>query len=89
MPIAGNPKKLAQDVAQGYQQFTQATLRQYSPEDLKIILFNLNFVLREIRGKQVALEDIEALKEKNTQLRRLNQAVSIVQVYCSSRKIKL
>ncbi len=89
MPIAGNPKKLAQDVALGYQQFTQATLRQYSPEDLKVILFNLNFVLREIRGKQVALEDIEALKEKNTQLRRLNQAVSIIQTYCSSRKIKL
>ncbi len=89
MPIAGNPKKLAQDVAQGYQQFTQATLRQYSPEDLKVLLFNLNMVLREMRGRQVALEDIEALKEKNTQIRRLNQAVSLIQTYCSSRRIKL
>jgi hypothetical protein len=40
MPIAGNPKKLAYDVAQGYQQFTQATLRPYTLEDLKVLIFN-------------------------------------------------
>jgi hypothetical protein len=64
MTIGGSPKKLAQDVAEGYQQCTPATLRQYSPPDLKILLFHLNFVLREVRGKPVSANDMEALKEK-------------------------
>ena len=89
MPIAGNPKKLAFDVAQGYQQFTQATLRQYNAEDLKVILFNLNLALREIRGKQISLEDIEALKDKNNKLRRINQAVNMIQSYAALRGIKI
>ena len=89
MPIAGNPKKLAQDVANGFQQFSQASLRQYTGEDLKVIIFNLNFVLRDIRGKQISLEDIEALKDKNNRIRRITQALNIIQSFASVRKIKI
>jgi len=89
VPIAGNPKKLAYDVAQGYQQFTQATLRAYNLEDLKVLLFNLNVVLREVRGTQVPLEDIDALKEKNVKIRRLNQAINTIQSYASLKGLKL
>jgi len=89
MPISGNPKKLAQDVANGFQQFSQASLRQYTVEDLRVILFNLNFVLREIRGKQVRLEDIEALKDKNNKTRRIIQAVNIIQSFATLKSIKI
>jgi hypothetical protein len=89
MPIAGNPKKLAQDVANGFQQFSQASLRQYTGEDLKVIIFNLNFVLRDIRGKQISLEDIEALKDKNNKIRRITQALNIIQSFASLRNIKI
>jgi len=78
MPIAGNPKKLAMDVAHGFQQFTRASLRQYTAEDLKTILFNLNIVLREVRSKQVLPADSEALLEKNNQIRRINQALVLI-----------
>ncbi len=89
MVIAGNPKKLAYDVAQGYQQFTQATLRAYSLEELKILLFNLNIVLREVRATQVPLEDIDAVKDKNVKIRRLNQAINTIQSYAALRGLKL
>jgi len=89
MTIAGNPKKLAHDVAEGYQQFTPATLRQYSAADLKVLLFNLNIVLREMRGKQVSLEDSEALKEKHTKIHRLNQAINTIQAYAALKGIKI
>ena len=89
MPISGNPKKLAQDVANGFQQFSQASLRQYTVEDLRVILFNLNFVLREIRGKQIRLEDIEALKDKNNKTRRIIQAVNIIQSFATLKSIKI
>lgn len=89
MPIAGNPKKLAQDVAHGFQQFTQASLRQYTVEDLRVILFNLNFVLRDLRGKQIPLEDIEGLKDKNNNLRRINQAINIIQSFAATKGLKI
>jgi hypothetical protein len=89
MPIAGNPKKLAQDVANGFQQFTQASLRPYTIEDLKVLLFNLNFVLRELRGKQIPLEDIEGLKDKNNRIHRINQAVNIIQSFAATKGQKV
>ena len=88
MTIAGSPKKLAHDVAEGYQQFTPATLRQYASADLKILLFNLNFVLREVRGKPASLDDIEALKEKQTKIQRLHQAINTIQAYAALKGIK-
>jgi len=89
MAISGNPKKLALDVAHGYQQFSQTVLRKYSPEDLKTIIFNLNIVIKELRGRQVPPEDNEAMKDKNNQMRRLNQAINIIQGYSSSKGIKI
>lgn len=89
MPIAGNPKKLAQDVAHGFQQFTQTTLRQYTVEDLRVLLFNLNLVLRELRSKQIPLEDIEGLKDKNNNIRRLNQAINIIQSFAATKGLKI
>jgi hypothetical protein len=89
MTIAGNPKKLAQDVAQGFLFFTPATLRQYTGEDLRVLFSNLDIVLREIRGKQVPLENIEGLKERNVKARRLSQALFVVKSYAASKGIKL
>jgi predicted double-glycine peptidase len=89
MPIAGNPKKLAYSVAQGYQQFTQSTLRAYTPEELKILSFNLNVVLREVRGTHVPLEDMENLKDKNVKIRRLNQAISTIHSFAALKGIRL
>ena len=89
MPISGSPKKLANDVASGYQQFTHATLRQYTREDLKALLFNLNIVLKELRGHQIPMEDNEALKEKNVKMRRLNQAINTIQSFSALKGIKV
>jgi hypothetical protein len=88
MPISGNPKKLASDVANGFQQFNHSSLRQYTAEDLKVIIFNLNFVLRELRGKQIPLEDIDALKDKNNKIRRINQAINLIQSFSAQKGIK-
>jgi len=89
MPIAGNPKKMASDIAHGFQQFTQATLRQYTLEDLRVILFNLNLVLRDIRSKQIPLEDMDGLKDKNNKMRRINQAVNIIQSFAALKGMKI
>ena len=89
MPIAGNPKKLAADIAHGFQQFTQASLRQYTVEDLRVILFNLNIVLREIRSKQLPPEDLEGTRDKNNKIRRINQTISMIQSFANTKGMKI
>ena len=68
---------------------TQASLRQFTVDDLKVLLFNLNLVVRELRSRQIPLEDIEGLKGKNNKMRRLNQAVNIIQSFAAAKGLKI
>jgi hypothetical protein len=87
MPIAGSPKKLAQDIAGGYMMLSPPMLKAYTPADLKTILTNLGVVAREIRQEQVPQEDVLAVKAKNMKLSRLNQAEIVVRAYCKKKRI--
>lgn len=87
MAIAGSPKKLAQDVADGYTMFSPPGLRQYTPADLKIILTNLAIVARDLRQQQIPLEDVMALKSRNMKLSRINQAEVVIRAYCKKHRI--
>lgn len=89
MAISGNPKKIAQDIAGGYQSLSPPTLKKYTPADLKVILVNLGMVMREVRRMQVSLEDVELLKAKNMQITRLNQAEMVLRSYCKKQRIPL
>ena len=87
--MVGNPKKMAYEIAQGFQKITPPYLRQYSAGELQIIFFNMNFVLREIRAKLVPLEDFESLKNRNVKIHRLHQAIQTIQFYSKANKIKI
>ncbi len=89
MAIAGNPKKLAQDIAKGFQSLSPPGLKKYKPADLKIILSNLTVVQREVRQIQVPLDDIPLVKEKNMQISRLNQALMVLRSYCKKMRIPI
>jgi hypothetical protein len=87
--IAGNPKKLAQDIAEGYQSLSAPNLKKYTPADLKIVLNNLTIVQREVRGVQVPQEDALLIKAKAMRLSRLNQAEVVLRSYCKKMRIPL
>ena len=87
MPIAGSPKKMAQDVSEGYLMLSPPMLRGYTPADIKTILANLALVTRELRQEQIPLDDIMALKMRNMKLSRLNQAETVIRSYCLKRRI--
>ena len=89
MAISGNPKKMAQDIADGYLSLNAPGLKKYTPADLKIILTNLALVQREIRGIQVVQEDTLAIKAKNMRISRLNQAEMVLRSYCKKMRIPL
>lgn len=87
MAISGNPKKMAQDIADGFFSLSPPILKQYTPADIKIILNSLALVKRQVRQIQVPLEDIPLVKAKNMQISRLNQAETVVRSYCKKKRI--
>ncbi len=89
MAIAGNPKKLAQDIAEGFISLSAPGLKKYTPADLKIILTNLSVVQREIRSVQVPSEDALLIKTKNMRVSRLRQAEMVLRNFCKKLRIPI
>lgn len=89
MAIAGNPKKLAQDIAEGFLSFSAPGLKKYTPADLKLILTNLAIVQREVRSLQVPAEDALLIKAKNMRLSRLRQAEIVLRSYAKKMRIAI
>jgi hypothetical protein len=89
MPISGSPKKLAQDLADGYLMMTAPMLKLYSPADLGMITAQIGIVARELRQDVIALDDVMAIKARNMKLSRLNQAETVINAYCKKRRIHL
>lgn len=89
MPIAGSPKKLAQDIAEGYLMLTPPLLKNYAPADLKIIVVNIGIVTRELRQVVIPLDDVMTIKARNMKLSRLNQADVVIQAFCKKHKFPL
>lgn len=89
MPISGSPKKLAQDIADGYFMLTPPMLKLYTPGDLKIIVAHIGVVARELRQAIIPLDDVMALKGRNMKLSRLHQAEVVINAYCKKRRIPI
>lgn len=89
MAISGNPKKMARDIADGYQSLSPPGLKKYNAADLKIILNNISLVKREIRQLQVPLDDVTLIKAKNMQISRMNQAEVVLRTYCKKMRIAI
>lgn len=89
MAIAGNPKKLAQDIAEGYFMVTPPMMKSYTPSDLKVVAVNIAIVSRELRQELIPQEDVMAVKMRNMKLSRLNQADMVIQAYCRKNRIPI
>jgi hypothetical protein len=89
LAIAGSPKKLAQDISEGYLSLSPPLLKNYTPADCKIVVAHLAMVGRELRGEQISLDDVMALKSKNMKLSRLHQAEVVLRAYCKKKRIPL
>jgi hypothetical protein len=78
MPIPGNPKQFARDVADGFFVFNRSTCRQFAPGELRALYHLLELVVREIRAEQFPLEDTAEIQRKNQRLSRANNALLFI-----------
>ena len=89
MAISGNPKKIAQDISEGFMLISAPMLKRYNAADLKTIMSNIAIVSRELRAEQIPLENVMALKKKNMKVSRLNQAEMIIRAHCKRLRLTL
>lgn len=87
MAISGSPKKLAQDIADGYMTLSPPMLRRYTGADMKIILNNIVMITRDLRQLTIPQDDALAIKQRNNKMSRLNQATIVIRSYCKKRRI--
>lgn len=87
MAIVGSPKRLAQDLAEGYFTLSPPMIKLYSPDEIKIILANIAIVGRDLRQEKIPLEDVTALKQRNMKLSRLAQVEMVIRAYCKKKRI--
>ena len=89
MAISGNPKKIAQDISEGFLIISAPMLKRYNAADLKTIMNNIAVVSRQLRAEQIPLEDVMGLKKKNMKVSRLNQAEMIIRAHCKKMRIPI
>ena len=89
MSMSFNPKKVAHDIANGLVHVNPATLKRYTPDDLKALLSHLIQVERETRIIQIPQEEIMEVKRKNQHLQHIHHAITMVNSYVKKRRLRL
>jgi hypothetical protein len=89
MAITGNPLVIAREIGDGFRSLTPASLKRYTPGDLKVINSSLQQVLRETRGEVTAPDDAEAVRKKNLRMQRLNRAIVTLTNFCRQHQISV
>lgn len=77
---------MARDVGNGFVLVTERTLQRLSAGQLEQLSFELEKLLREIRGSQPDLADVEALRDRNRRIQRLANTQRVVQAFRIKRR---
>jgi hypothetical protein len=69
--ISGSAWAMARDIASGHLLVTDRTLKSLNEREFQQLTFELDRLVRELRGQKVDLEDIVAVRDRNRKLSRL------------------
>jgi len=68
---------MVRDISEGYIITTELTFRKFQPGDFKQFGFELDKLLREIRGTVPPTGDVDATQKRHRRMQRLQQALTI------------
>lgn len=83
----GSAYAMARDIGEGYQTVNERTFHRYTRADLDKLTFELDRLLKEVRGDQPAIDDLPAVQQRNRKIQRLNTAMMILRAFRMKRKI--
>jgi len=82
----GSAYYMAQNIADGYIITSELTFKKFHNSDLQTFLFEADRLLREIRGNQVATDDVQGAQARQRRLQRVTQAITIANSVRSRRR---
>lgn len=82
----GSAWAMARDIAGGYVAVTDRTFLRLQVRQVEQVVFEIQRRLREIRGRQPGLADVEALRTRNQTIQRLNTALRIAEAARRTRR---
>ncbi|MDW7709354.1 MAG: hypothetical protein SCH98_02675 [Deferrisomatales bacterium] len=89
MAFAGNPRKYAADIGEGYVLLSPVLLRAYDLGALRELKLALDLELRDTRGQAPSSDDLRAVQAKQRRVMRLNQALGVLRAFALKRRLAL
>jgi hypothetical protein len=83
----GSAYAMVRDVAEGYLLVTERTFKSMSRPDLEQLTFEIDRHLRELRGDQPSLDDLQAIQLRQRRMQRLNSALMILRSYRQRQRV--
>ena len=83
--IGGSAYTMVRDIAEGYIIASELTFKKFQPGDFQTFGFELDKLLREIRGNVPPTGDVDATQKRHRKMQRLQQALTIAN-NCRSRR---
>jgi len=84
--IGGSAYNMANSIADGYIITTELTFKKFQDSDLMTFLAEADRLLREIRGSQVATDDVQGAQARQRRMQRVTQAITIANAVRSRRR---
>lgn len=84
--IGGSAYAMCRQVADGFLLITERTFRRLSRGELATFSFELDKLLREVRGQQPQIDDMPAVQQRNRKIQRLNTCRMMLQAYRQSHR---
>ena len=75
--LGGSAYAMVRDIADGYVIASELTFKKFQAADFKAFGFELDKLLREIRGNVPPTGDVEATQKRQRRMQRLQQALTI------------
>jgi hypothetical protein len=84
--MGGSAPAMAGQVAGGFVLLSSATLKGFTPGELKAFKFELEKALRNVRSEVPPQDDALALQARNHKISRLSSALKVVQNQLTTRR---
>ncbi len=84
--MGGSAPAMAEQVAAGYTLVSAVQLKRLTDPEMDQLQFELEKILRDVRGEPMDLEDIPAIQARNRKISRISGALQQIQATRSRRR---
>lgn len=79
--MGGSAFAMANSLTEGYILPSPTTLKRLTPDEMRALLFEIDKILKDLRGQIVDQNDTLALQKRNQKLQKLNSATMVINNY--------